>query len=232
MRKGIEGVGFDLDGTLYPNYRLHYKLIPFVVKELRLLAAFGKAREVIRNEQENDLSNLQGDFYGYQAGVVARLLKVPEGPLKDKIDLLIYKGWEPLFKNVKLCKGAKELLYTLKKEGFKLGVLSDFPVKTKLEHLGISEVWDAQLCTEHCGAVKPHPLSFAKLAEAMGLPPEKILYVGNSHSYDIIGAARAGMKTALIKSPLYPGWRFKNPKPDFIFSDYRQLHDFVLNYSQ
>jgi len=228
MRTDIEGVAFDLDGTLYPNYSLHTKLLPFLFRETRLIIAFGKARSIIRKEQESR-STPPSDFYNYQAEIVAKILKKPLEPVKEKIDLLIYEAWELFFKKIKLFKGAEETLAALKKNGYKLGLLSDFPPETKLEYLGISGIWDAVLCSEGSGAIKPHPLSFMELASAMSLPPEKILYVGNSRSYDVAGANRAGMKTAWIKNPLFPGRGLKKPLPDFSFSNYRQLYDFVLN---
>jgi putative hydrolase of the HAD superfamily len=228
MLNGIEGVAFDLDGTLYPNYRLHLRILPIILKELPLVIAFGRARGVIRREQENS-SAVPKDFYQYQAEVIARLLSVPSGPLKEKIDTLIYKAWEPPFKNIKPFRWAKETIDALWKSGFKLGLLSDFPPDTKLEYMGLGGFWDAVLCSESFGTIKPHPLSFKKLAAAMSLPPEKILYVGNSRAYDIAGANRAGMKTAWIKSPLFPGGGLKKPLPDFSFNNYRQLSDFMLN---
>jgi len=227
MHSGIEGAAFDLDGTLYPNYRLNIKLIPFILKEWRLLSAFGKARNIIRMEQEAPDYRLD-DFYRRQAELAAEILGVPPQPLNEKIERLIYRGWEPLFKEVKLFKGTAETLAALRKAGLKMGLLSDFPPEKKLENLNISGLWDAVLCSERCGALKPHPCSFTELASAMGLPPEKILYVGNSQPYDVVGAKRAGMKTALIKSPLLPGGR-KKPTADFIFNDYRQLYDFMIN---
>ena len=228
MRSGIEGVAFDLDGTLYPNYRLNIKLLPFALKEWRLLAAFGIARNIIRKEQGSS-SPARNDFYDYQAEITAKILGVPPQPLKEKIDLLIYKGWEPLFKNIKLFKNTAQTLAALRKAGLKLGLLSDFPPETKLEYLSLSGIWDAVLCSEKCGTLKPNPLSFRELAGAMSLPCEKILYVGNSRPYDIAGAQRAGMKTAWIRSPFSPGGGKKEPIPDFTFSDYRQLYAFMLN---
>jgi len=229
MLNGIKGVAFDLDGTLYPNYRLHLRILPTLIKELRLVAAFGMARSVIRKEQENT-SIIQSDFYQYQADITAKILSVPVAPLKEKIDRLIYKAWELPFKDIKLFKGVKETLLELRKAGYKLGLLSDFPPETKLKYLGLDGLWDAVLCSESFGAIKPHPLSFKELAAAMSLPPENILYIGNSRSYDIAGANRAGMKTAWIKSPLFPGGGFKKPKPDFSFNNYRQLLEYMLHY--
>jgi len=229
MKDGIEGIAFDLDGTLYPNYRLNVKLVPFILKEMRLLSAFGKARTIIRREQKTESFTGYSNFYEHQAEITANLLSVPPDSLKERIDRLIYKGWEPLFKKIKLFKGAKETLNALQQSGYKLGLLSDFPPETKLENLGISDGWDAILCSEHCGALKPHPLSFIELAKAMNLSCEKIMYVGNSRSYDVAGAAGAGMKTALIKSPLTPNTGKNMQKPDFSFHSYRQLYKYMID---
>jgi putative hydrolase of the HAD superfamily len=228
MRNDIEGVAFDLDGTLYPNYRLNIKLLPFIFKEMRLLTAFGKAREIIRREQENGAVQ-NNDFYGHQAEITAQILKAPAQTIKEKIDTLIYRGWEPLFKNIELYKNAPQTLAALRNAGYKLGLLSDFPPEKKLEYLGIAHFWDAVDCSEYCGALKPHPLSFTRLAEQMRLPPEKILYVGNSAFYDVAGAAKAGMKTAWISAFPMQIISKNKPKPDFSFSNYRQLFDYMLH---
>jgi len=228
MRNDIKGVAFDLDGTLYPNYRFNIRLLPFILREWSLLSAFGKARKKIRNEQLKN-PEPRDCFYEYQAGIVAELLKNQSRVMQDKINTLIYTGWEPMFKKIKLFDKVIPTLTALKKAGYKLGLLSDFPVNVKLDYLGLSGFWDATLCSEHYGTIKPHPLSFLKLASAMNLPCGQILYVGNSRSYDVTGANNAGMKTAWIKSVFFPGRGLKKPKPDFTFSNYRQLYDYMIN---
>ncbi|MCL2214832.1 MAG: hypothetical protein FWC06_06435 [Treponema sp.] len=50
MSKNV-GALRNLDGTLYPNYRLNVRLLPFIIKEGRFLSAFSKARKIIRREQ-------------------------------------------------------------------------------------------------------------------------------------------------------------------------------------
>ena len=246
MRETLKGIAFDLDGTLYPNYRLNVRLLPFLLKEWRLLAAFGKARAIIRNQQEENLKNSQfstlnsqssppdsqfsilnsQSFYNYQAELTAKILSADSELIKDKIERLIYRGWEPLFKKVKLFDGVIETLDALKKAGLKMGLMSDFPPETKIKYLGISDYWDVVHCSEDSGTLKPHPLSFIKLADAMEMPPENILYVGNSHPYDIVGAGRAGMKTAWLKSIISEK---KIPKPDFSFKNYRKLYNFMIH---
>jgi putative hydrolase of the HAD superfamily len=221
MREDIRGVAFDLDGTFYPNYRFYLRLIPFVLKEWRYMLAFSRARTELRG------SFREGNFYDLQALIMARILGKDGEAIKGRTERLIYRGWEPLFKKVKPYRYVKEILGDLKAAGLVLGLLSDFPVERKLEYLGLDAYWDTALCSEQVNRLKPDPAPFLELARRMALPPEQILYVGNSVSYDIVGAKRQGMKAALVRSPLQL-CRRNTGNADFVFSDYRQLREFVL----
>ncbi|MFA6507311.1 MAG: HAD family hydrolase [Treponemataceae bacterium] len=215
--KDFDAVAFDLDGTLYPNRRFYMRLIPFMIREHRLLRAMGKARDALRAAVH------EGRFYDLQARIMAEILNDDPETIKAKTERLIYRGWEPLFQKIKLFEGVRETLTEFKAAGLKLGLLSDFPPETKLEYLGISDFWDVVMCSENTGRLKPDPLSFTLLAQELGVDCSRVLYVGNSVSYDVVGSKSAGMKSALIA----PFGR-RNSGADFIFSDYRQLQRFVL----
>jgi putative hydrolase of the HAD superfamily len=225
--RGISAVAFDLDGTLYPTYRLNIRLLPFLCRHGRLIAALGKARAIIRHEQELSPSFIMPDFHRYQAQVTASLLHAHTEEIMEKIDNLIYRGWERHFSKIKLYPHARELLAELRAARLKLGLLSDFPPKIKLEKLNLADCWDVVLCSEDTGAIKPSIRPFVELAKTLKCTPDQILYVGNSRRYDMAGAGRAGMKTALLVG------RFAGKKrktgADFTFHDYRQLRDFVLH---
>jgi putative hydrolase of the HAD superfamily len=227
MLPGISAVAFDLDGTLYPNYSLNIRLLPFLFSHWRLLLAFGRARNIIRREQaENTAQPSSGHgFYERQAQLVAEQLKARKEDIQEKIDRLIYRGWESFFLKIKLFPHVKQILGELKAAGLKLGLLSDFPPDVKLEYLGLSGIWDTVLCTESIGALKPAALPFEELAKALSCQPSQILYVGNSARYDVEGAKRAGMKAALLKTGFSV---ITGSKADFIFRNYRQLRDFML----
>jgi putative hydrolase of the HAD superfamily len=221
----IAGAAFDLDGTLYPNYALNIRVLPFVFGELPLLLALGKARDILRA----DPGQVKGDFYDVQARIMADILK--KTGVKERLERLVYRGWEPLFKKIRPFAGVTDTLRAFRDGGLKLGILSDFPPSIKLRFLGLGEGWDAMICSEETGALKPHPRPFGELARAMALPPEQILYVGNSPRYDIAGAAAAGMKTALIRRGVLSTGRASRGKlysPDFVFKSYRQLQKYVL----
>jgi putative hydrolase of the HAD superfamily len=240
--QNITAVAFDLDGTLYPNYQLNMRLLPFILREWRLLAAFGKARDTIRAGQ--DKGERSGEaagepkkgigFYEVQAALAAEYLKADPAIIRGKIETLIYRGWEPHFKKIKLFPHVLETISSFREKGLKLGLLSDFPPEKKLQNLGISELWDAVLSSEEISALKPDARPFDALAAALKTGKEHILYVGNSARYDVAGAKRAGMKTALICSA---GAAMKNrrlkpldpQKADFTFHDYRQLCKYMLD---
>jgi putative hydrolase of the HAD superfamily len=138
MRQELGGVAYDLDGTLYPNYRLNRLLIPFALREWPFLLAFGKARNMIRAAREQDPAGELPDFYEAQARLVAGMLKADPARVKEKAETAVYRGWEPYFKNIKLFSGVKETLAAVREAGLKQGLLSDFPPERKLEYLGLS----------------------------------------------------------------------------------------------
>jgi putative hydrolase of the HAD superfamily len=247
-----KAVVFDLDGTLYPNSRLYFRLITYALKNLRFLIAFDKARCFYRKNQERSgiketggKSNKEGflkidaaeghDFYSTQAALVAKILRAEPEAVKERIEKQIYRGWEPYFHHVKLYSGVRETLEAFRSAGLKLGLLSDFPPEAKLKNLSADSYWDTVLCTERFGVLKPDTLPFLKMAQALELDPRQILFVGNSLRYDINGAKKAGMSAALIRrTPFGSSGSQKNRvgdagySPDFIFKYYRQLCNFVL----
>ena len=224
-------IAFDLDGTLYPAYRLNLRLVPFLLKHQRLLRAQGEARTRLRKadkEPGRDTGVITGDdFYGIQARIMGEILNESAEIVRERTERLIYRGWEPLFKKIRLFPHVRETLDAFRKEGIKMGMLSDFPPEKKLENLGLAGYWDTVVCSELTGHLKPDSAPFLELARQMGMPPDKILYVGNSVPYDVEGAQKTGMKAALIQAR----WK-KRPTAaaaDFIFYDYRQLCDYVLS---
>jgi putative hydrolase of the HAD superfamily len=198
---------------------------------------FGKARKVLHGARAEDpLSG--GDFYTAQAYLMARERNPDAGEdetaaMRLTVERLIYRGWEPIFKKVRLFSGVVDTLSAIRRAGLKLGLLSDFPPERKLEYLGLGGLWDAALCSEVVGRLKPDPAPFFALAAALGTPPERVLYVGNSRRYDVAGAAGAGMKTALkVPFTLFNAPFLEKSGGNFVFPDYRHLYDYVVSSNQ
>jgi len=224
MKLEIEACAFDIDGTLYPEWKFYILVFPFMLKNMALMNAFKKVRKDIRQYQKKHPKIIL-DFFDFQSEMLSELLKKDKELIKEEVHRKIYAGWKPLFPKIRPYRHAKETIVKLKEMGIKIGLLSDFLVEQKGDVWGILPYCDANISAESVGALKPSPLPFIALAEKLNVKPEKILYVGNNIRYDVMGARSVGMKTALISSRFF---KKKCKEADITFSNYRQLLEALL----
>ena len=147
---------------------------------------------------------------------------------KQRIQKICYDGLVPIFKKIKPYHYAREAILSIKNAGYKIAILSDFPPEQKEDIWGIKELCDVCIGSEESGALKPSVFPFGILARKLNLEPSQILYVGNSHHYDVQGANNAGMKSAYILSGFKRLLGIKDDEADFSFKTYRQLEQFML----
>ena len=220
--QGIKAVAFDIDGTLYPSWRLYIRMPFFFLKHLRFYIRYNRVRKQLHKTAP------LADFYEYQARLLAYVLHTSAEDAKDKIQQISYEGLKPFFLKIKPYAKAYDTIVALKASGLKIGILSDFPPDQKGGIWGIRSLCDVCIGSEEAGALKPSKYPFGILAQKLGLKPEEILYVGNSVKYDVRGANNAGMKSAF----LLKGWRkfFHVPlkEADISFRNYNQLRKIVL----
>lgn len=212
----IKAVAFDIDGTLYRTWRFNIRMPVHFFGHLYFFSQYGLVRRKMRKVEANssDLIKLQAEMMG------KRLFCSPE-KAQVHLDKIVYTGLEKMFKKIRPCKGSVEFVKKLKDSGYKIGILSDFPPEQKGNIWGIKDLCDVVLGSEAAGALKPSPVPFLKLAEKLGVKPEQILYVGNNHKYDILGAKNTGMKTAWIKVPGI--FKKKSDVADVTFYHYKEL---------
>lgn len=223
--EGIEAAAFDIDGTLYPVWKLYAHLAPRFLRNARAYICYARTRRVMHAAPDAP------DFCARQAAVFARLYGCAAGEAEALIDRLCYSGIARYFRAVRPYPGAVECVRAMKAAGLRIGVLSDFPPGQKGDMWGIRALCDACLGTEELGALKPSRRAFDALSRALGCAPGRILYVGNSVKYDIAGAREAGMKTALIVTG--PRRLLGEPRAgaggaDIVFTSYRRLRRIVL----
>ncbi len=68
---------------------------------------------------------------------------------------------------------------------------------------------------------KPHPHMFQAALDLLGVPAERVLMVGDRLNTDIVGAARMGLRTALVLSGISDDeeLRASSVQPDSVFDD-------------
>ena len=222
MYKDIQAVAFDIDGTLYPSWKLFIRMPIYILKNFRVYLNFNKARDKMHRTAP------LADFYEYQARIFAELSSI-EGPVAKKlINDVCYDGINHFFKKIKPFPHAYDCIKAMKDSGLKIGILSDFPPDQKGDIWGIRELCDVCIGSEESGALKPSIYPFGILSQKLGVPADKILYVGNSIRYDIRGASKAGMKTAYILTGFKKLFNRKLEEADISFKNYRQLQKIVL----
>lgn len=228
MRSEIDAIAFDIDGTLYPNWSFYRRLGPFLARHAGFLSSFGRTREDIRLWQEAHPGEAHPDYFAWQAELLAARIGLGAAETRLLLEQRIYVGWKSLFARVRPFPHLPETFAALKADGLKIGILSDFLPSQKGDLWGLAPLCDAILGSEETGALKPSPVPFLALAEALGVPPDRILYVGNSVRSDVRGASAVGMKTACIMHPLTLLLARTASGADISFSGYRQLTRNVL----
>ena len=95
---------------------------------------------------------------------------------------------------------AAPLLEALKREGVKLGVISNSPdgrVEELVSLLGIGDYFDLCLDSKRVGYAKPDPRIFSSAVGRLGVGPADAVYVGDSYAQDVAGALDAGLRGVL-----------------------------------
>ncbi len=221
----FDAVAFDLDGTLYPAYRLFLLAWPYMLPKARRLEAFNLARRRIRalGLEPGYRGSAPSDGEAFRervAGMVATDLGIEKNGARAMIDRDFYRGVEELFSRLRPFGGLASALDSLERAGLRLALLSDLPPARKLELMGLAGRFECALCSEDSGFLKPAGEPFAMLASRLALPADRILYVGNSPRIDVAGARRAGMSAAIVSPRRVPG-------ADLSFLDWRKLVAFA-----
>lgn len=95
--------------------------------------------------------------------------------------------------------------------------------RTKLDALGIGDLFDPIVFAGYDAPAKPSPEPFERALSALDARPERTLYVGNSLDSDVRGARRAGLPVAWLSD----GTAEPDPDPDFTLDSLDGLREIV-----
>jgi HAD superfamily hydrolase (TIGR01549 family) len=198
----IRAVLLDIDGTLYHQQSLRglmaFELatVPLALGSVhealrvwRILKCFREGREALRAMEDPSapLASLQYSLVAERVGVTPREVE------------MVVREWmyrRPL-KYLRICRrrAMKEFFQLAADRGLRTGVFSDYPVREKLQGLGIHAPLTVELCATdpEINAFKPNPKGFLHACHLWNLDPREVLYVGDRHDVDACGAKAAGM---------------------------------------
>jgi len=207
---GVKAICFDLDGTLYRTSQLRLRMLKLLIaeylngrlkgRELRTLRAYRRLREQARSSPRPGID-------AYTIEMTVKHCGLTKEEINSTVERWMFHA--PLEVLVKLRNPElRQMMERLRVRGYRLAVYSDYPVKSKLQALGLPlELFDALVESGEpaVDSLKPCPKGFLEAARRLRLKPSELLFVGDRDSVDGVGARAAGMSFALLDASLLPG---------------------------
>ncbi len=218
----IEGILFDLGDTLLDFGQVDLQGLfkqgarqayEYLRQQDLAMPAFSKFRR--RHMLAVRWSVLKSTITGREFNakhVIGHLCKKLGLPLtEEQLIEVCWQWYAPLHYQAMVEKGLAEMLGDFSKAGLKLGVVSNtfIPGEALDRHLADENLLDLlplRIYSCDIGRRKPNRSIFSKALEKMELPPEKVMFVGDSPRADIFGSNRMGMVSVLKDPTGRHGW--------------------------
>jgi putative hydrolase of the HAD superfamily len=99
--------------------------------------------------------------------------------------------------------GAVEVLTTLRKDGYKIGLISDCTGEVPLiwDETPFANLFDVKIFSCVVNTKKPDPRIYRMATDQLRVKPEACLYVGDGSSNELTGALKIGMHPVRIRDP-------------------------------
>jgi putative hydrolase of the HAD superfamily len=226
--KNIRAVLFDVDDTLFDRKGAQPLVLEIIVKKLpeifrkmemeKITAAFTESDVITTRDFESGAPS-EG-LRDIRSRLFLRLLGIDEDYAETITEMYVRE-----YPAVKApVPGSRDTVKELGRS-YKTGIVSNgFPdvQYTKLETMGLRQKFSCIVLSEEIGIRKPDPAIFTRAAALLGIEAEECLYVGDSYTNDVIGAAGAGMKTCWFKRNS-TGLEGDSLKADLVINDLAKL---------
>ncbi len=198
MSEAPLAVTFDMDGTLYDARPVRRAFALRNLFSLRLVRVAMRAREELRGRCFDD-----GEaFFAEHARMVAERVERPVDEVAGRLAELLGPRLCLALKRVGPPTDARPALEALLARGLKLALVSDYATEDKLVALGLADLpWSAKVSADALGALKPHRRAFDQAASLLGVPPARIVHVGDRLDTDVQAALAAGFGALLLGAP-------------------------------
>lgn len=188
---GLRALTFDVDGTLYDLPRQKLRLAPYLLRHPLVLSRYNEVVESVRGERHKDMR-----------GEICRRLgeRIGTTPIRVRqvVDGVVHGAWPAGFSKRTPWPGMAKVLAAIDAQGLPRAIVSDYASDLKLEKMGLSEGWSFVADCERLGALKPLPDGLLAASEAMSVPPEQLLHIGDRPELDGEMARAAGAHVLIL----------------------------------
>lgn len=205
-RREWEAILFDWDGTVVDTYHSTYRAYSQSLAEfgIELSPEEFSARYTPHWNHFYSLINLHADHWERAS-----------------------EKWQYYFEqeSITLMPGAHAVLERLKREGFRLGIVtatSRDRLTNELTVFGLAPLFDLWICNEDTTHKKPHPEALQTASGRLQIPPAECLYVGDAVA-DVEMARRCGMASCAIPSKFNTVDDIERSRPDYVLTNIAEL---------
>lgn len=218
----IEGVVFDLDGTLVDlGAHVDWEKIRRELKKLYLMNGLD-AKIFEKVSQEGLLSILESsyDLFRFQGEKFAKEIK------NEAYELVCDHENEACY-SCNLLKGSKDVLISLKQKGMRIGLCtsnSQRAAENVLMYHNVNHLFDAVVGRTGKYKIKPSHEQLEECLRILGLEPSRCVMVGDSHK-DVLAAKKLGMYTIVVPVYFSKMDKIRDAKVDIIIDNLLELPD-------
>jgi len=213
LKKSIRGIIFDLDGTLIESYEAIYLGLKEVFRQFgREIFPLSDLKKYLKPDLETTLTQ----FFSPE--------EVPKA-----IPIMRRKYEEVYLDKTHFLDGAKETVEKLHSQGILLGVASNkfgrFS-RGALRHLGVSNYFTSMIGAGDVPRNKPFPDMIQVALTEMNLPPEEVVFVGDTLT-DIDTGKEAGVDVYALPTGFHSKMELSQKKPRRILKSLGELAPLV-----
>jgi putative hydrolase of the HAD superfamily len=195
-----KAVVFDLFGTLVDNFTSSdYERM--LVKISTILKApqadFGRLWKLSFNDRVTGVHTNQRESFIQ----ICRELKIKVSA--QQIESAFLARMEFARRTTIPRKGAVEVLTALRKDGYKIGLISDCTgeIPVVWDETPFANLFDVKIFSCVVKIKKPDPRIYRMATDQLRVKPEECLYVGDGSSNELTGALKMGMHPVCIRDP-------------------------------
>ena len=209
---GIQGVFFDLGGTLYSyegRSADHQRLLEQAVRQMGLKLTVEEIGDA-HSRASLKVAHAYADKEYYLHAELFRDMFIQFcTEAGGEFDFALWQSYQPgydaaVLEALKLRADCRSTLVELRERGYYTAIASNIDqqmLDALVEREALHELFDDWTSSEEAQSCKPHGLFFDCTQDKSGLDVGDILFVGDSPEHDIQGGYSAGMRTALIVEP-------------------------------
>ncbi len=195
----IQAILFDLDDTLYDEMQ-------FVKSGFKAVSLnMSKSNNIEQKVVYQMLLDVQEEHgRGKTFDIILKKLSLYDEKLTSKL-VEVYRTHKP---NLFLYPEVSTVLSNLRKQGYKLGIITDGNVEVqrkKIDALKIKDFFDCMIFSDEYGIEKqkPDPLPYQKAMEKLEASTNETVYIGDNPYKDFISARKLGIFTIRIMRGQY-----------------------------